>query len=219
MKISKTEARMLFNKLEYYCKKLGFDEITSEEELQVKEIIDYDELDLPRVQETKNQVSFKKEINGYKIKIRSSYDRKVKNFTKTGRIWIRIVTLKKGVGEKAVYTSYFKRVGDDFMYRVCDEITFLVHALNHRPIDAKKQRMELKGTLDRNYNWVSVNTKEKISFYHSIPDKIRSEILKTKRIRQYYQKTIRPRFGIIRREKDLRIVRRPRTPDNLLHRQ
>ena len=217
MELSKMEAKMLFSKFYHYVRRLGFDEITPEEELQVKEIIDYDELNLLRVEETKNQVSLKKEINGYKIKIRTSYYRKQRNFTKAGRIWIRIFTMKKGVGEKAIYTSYFKRMGDQFIQRACDEITFLVHALNHRPIDTQKKRMELKGNSKRDYNWVSVNNpKEKVSFYHSIPNKIKSEILKTKRTRRYYQTDVRPRLGITRREKDIRIVRHPRTPAKIL---
>lgn len=216
MEISSKVATSFFKELLKSINEYGFDRVTSHEKETIKKMLDYDDPKLARIEETKNQVSFKKEINGYTIWLHSSYDETIKNFTKAGRVWIHVTTPRREEGEKKLYTNFFYRTESlNFIYATHVELGFLVHALSNRPVDAKKRFMELEEKPRGVFNWISVsNPKEKISFFADIPSEIKEVVLKNRNQKRYYFKVRRKKLGIKKYARDLRTVRNPRTPNN-----
>ncbi len=216
MEFSKTRARYLFNKMYAASQRLGFDEVTDKEKNKIKDMLSYEDPKIPRIEETKHQVSIKKQIEELTIWAHLSYDRSIKNFTKAGRIWIHITAPKREKGDQKLYTSFFSRTeSGNFVRAFIEELTFLVYALQQRPIDSKKRFMEIQEKPTGIFNWVSVSDpKEKITFFHKIPSGIQDSILKTRRIKLYYLKVLRKKLGIKKRARKMRKVRKLKTPNN-----
>ena len=123
---------------------LGFARISKEREKRDLEMQKVLPPDSPRLRGMENQVILEKEVDGYTIRVVTTYDPIRKGFTKNGKFWVRIVTYNTvKERESGVFTWKTTRV-NDFLSRAYLMMDFLVFALEHRPADEKGILMKLE---------------------------------------------------------------------------
>ncbi|MBP6857594.1 MAG: hypothetical protein KBC11_00135 [Candidatus Pacebacteria bacterium] len=151
------------------------------------------------------QLSFRKQINFYTIKVRTSVDEERKRFNDIGKIKILVVSAKPGVGEEIVfYRSFQRRKGAE------DKVIKLVEALDielsNRPSDSKGRFMNLVQISPRVSVWRSPQykrNKEEKKMFLNLPVKLSAFIEKEQYKWNYYQEVLRKRLGIKRYESEI----------------
>ncbi len=212
MKLGRVKQVRLFAAMAIYFRSNGFDITNSTREIKKLG------LKAPKAKRgilSLTQVSYEKEIEGYKIVVRTSYDPNNECFTETGRIWVHITKPTVAKGEDTLYTSFFYRNNDCVEKLIC-ELNVLVHCLKTRPLDKNNRPMELIETSPCRFNWVSAsNDKYRKSFFYDIPKDYLSFVKKQQGKKLYYEKN-RKRMGIKKRARNIRKPWKVLTPQNAI---
>ena len=193
------------------AKELGYHVYTPTMQKKDVELMGVRQPKLKRVKETKNQLAFRKELDGMKIIIYTSIIEKEFCFTRKGRIWCHVVGQHRTKGTDTVYTSYFRRVGDP-IGKLMLEMEFLSNRLEHRPVGKDGKRMLLVEKPYGIFRWVSQSDKnESRSLYEGIFTSCSYEVAKFAasqlNTKHYYQKR-RIVLGVNDRERNLRKIAR-----------
>ncbi len=167
-----------------------------------------------RIKDTRNQVSFQKEKDGYKIVVHTTYDPKKKRFTELGCGWVLIVQ-----DEKRLYARFFYRTAS-FTSNMLKEAEFLSNRLENRPLcSVTGKLMVLHQTSDFTALWKSPKEDiiEGVDFYDKTPKNLSLHIQRLKRQKRYYENVDRPRKKITKRKRDDRKTWTVRRPENAIH--
>jgi hypothetical protein len=169
-----------------------------------------------RVEELKNQVILEFELDGYVIRVLTSYDALKKSFTMAGRLSVLISPkVKKGKKPpKALLWRHFHRIYN-FLDRGLLMMEFLVDRLQNRPVDSKGDLMELEFVQNYYYRWRSSSHRyDTEPFLRNLPNKFLTYGSEWFDDMRRYEKVIRPAKGIKKRAKD---IRKPWTQAHPVH--
>lgn len=159
-----------------------------------------------------HQISYKKEVNHYTIKLHTSWSDTHNRFNVTGKLWVVVTAAVPGVGEEVKLIRHFKRI-PGFENNVSLFLTALDAELKNRPSDKKGSFMELVQISNRCSVWRSVQykkNKEEKQMFVNLPgetdlDKsVKSFIKKKQHEWNYYQEVLRDRRGVVQYESDIR---------------
>ncbi len=154
-----------------------------------------------------NQVSFKKEVNFYLIKVRTSANEEQGVFNETGKVQVLVVNPAARTGEQIVFYRYFRRNARKLAERVIKLVTSLDLELSARPSDTKGRFMNLEEISPRKTVWRSPqfkNNKEEKEMFLKLPSYLASFIKKEQGQWNYYQGTVRKKKKIKKLESDIR---------------
>lgn len=213
LKIHMAETR--FDIFAKEAKKLGFLQVPHY--LEQRDIKFYGLIppDLQRIRDTEFQTIFKLELDGYAIRVVTSYDGALGGFTKSGRIWIHVVTPDTKKGLKILLTRHFKREGE-FLKNALKMMEYLRDRLFKRPLCKNNKLMVLyhwrsSPTKENRYMWVpergSYRSLDKVSFFFhgGIPWRLRTFVRNWMDYIYEYENVTREKRGIKVRAKDKRI--------------
>jgi hypothetical protein len=206
--------RTHFKKMTRKLKSFGFEQVT-------RNTLERDALRLglvppttERIKETRNQVSFQKEKDGYKIVVHTTYDPKIKRFTRLGCGWVLIVQ-----DEKRLYARFFYRTAS-FTGNILKEAELLSNRLENRPLcSVTRKLMVLHQTSDFTALWKSPekDVMVGVDFYENTPKHLQSHVQRLKHQKRYYENIDRPRKKITKRKKDSRKKWTVGKPENAIH--
>lgn len=206
----KTEERPLFQAFLVQAKTSGFSVVKPELENRDKQRFRLKPPNAPRVLETANQVILAKELDGYTIRVLTSYDPRTGEFTEVGRFWILIVTPDPKKGKKILLQRYFHRRGN-FLDKGIQMMQFLVDRLENRPADSDGNLMRLVerklkiGQTDL-YTWMGSGKakRERKSFFLEYPSGFDVLVDTWCARRSYYETVLRKRRGVKQRARKIR---------------
>jgi hypothetical protein len=192
--------------------RLGFYEVPSSLEERDKKLYNIEAPDVPRVQETSGQVILEKERDGYTIRVLASYDRSLKGFTRSGRLWVLVVTPDKKKGKKILLARYFLRKGDKFLKKTLLMMEYLWDRLIKRPLRLDGKLMELVETYEERYDRFSwapkgkgANSLQARSFFmDDCPSHLVPFVWDWVKHLRRYELIVRPKMGYKERARNIR---------------
>lgn len=191
-------------------REFGVVPISPEREARDQEMQRIVEPDSPRIADLQGQVVLDKEVNGYTLRVPTTYVPKWKGFPKAGKLWVRIVAPGEDGREHGVFTWKTTRTGD-FLGRARKMIKFLADRLEQWPIDGQKKLMRLENQVGKSktdpYIWVGKDKRGKkmeVLFSKGMPPELRPFIKEWKRWLWYFETVVRENRGFEYRERDKR---------------
>jgi hypothetical protein len=164
--------------------------------------------DTDRISETDKQVMLFKEVDGYQIRLQTTYDPNLKCFTKTGQIWLLIISLheEEKTGKGRLFQESFLRTGD-FLGRALLLAEFFWDRLLHRPATSYGTLMRLHEFKKPKFapcEWQSGDGIERFPFFKNVPERFRKLAVRWRRYSVYYEQKIRVRKGYKGRTRESR---------------
>lgn len=192
-----------FKTIKRVLKKRGFDIVTPKMMQRDAKRYGLVPPNTAQLRECEKRVIFKKDIDGYRIIVNSSFNPKTKTTTRYGAGSVMIVRL---VDDKRIYFCPLNRT-KNFIRNLLLHMNFWNETLLFRPVDqdAPPALMELHQTITGKTFWVGENPKNKVDVFdlETVPREYIEHIQKLRTEKDRFEKSRKPR-GIKRRRRTIK---------------